>query len=302
MPRRAPNDPAALVRALGGGSGGPRRLRLFACACVRRLQQWLEEGTLHAPGRRQEAEQPPDRISAGDALAALERFADTGASEEEREALREALEQSQRLDDHLVQALGAASGWRPEVAAQETAAIVIEASPVCEELVANAAQAAVERAYEVLTRSDDEEQEDEGEEQSGPAEWVTAYQAALAVAMDEDYSTDASYSELSDRMRAKSNAKGAARTALAMKYLMVLADDMVPEVPPKTPISPAWRTSNVLGLAQSFYEGGQPDVLPVLADALEESGCSDPAILAHLRSGGLHVRGCWAVDLVLAKQ
>jgi hypothetical protein len=43
------------------------------------------------------------------------------------------------------------------------------------------------------------------------------------------------------------------------------------------------------------------DRLAVLSDALEEAGCTDSAILSHLRSPGPHVRGCWAVDLVLGK-
>jgi hypothetical protein len=42
--------------------------------------------------------------------------------------------------------------------------------------------------------------------------------------------------------------------------------------------------------------------LAILADALEEAGCTEQAILDHLRAPGLHVRGCWAVDLVLAKK
>jgi hypothetical protein len=37
-----------------------------------------------------------------------------------------------------------------------------------------------------------------------------------------------------------------------------------------------------------------------LADALEQAGCTERAILNHLRGPGPHVRGCWAVDLVLA--
>ena len=41
-------------------------------------------------------------------------------------------------------------------------------------------------------------------------------------------------------------------------------------------------------------------VASVLSDALEEVGASGD-ILAHLRSPGPHVRGCWAVDLVLGK-
>jgi hypothetical protein len=44
------------------------------------------------------------------------------------------------------------------------------------------------------------------------------------------------------------------------------------------------------------------DRLPILADALEEAGCDEPALLAHCRSDGPHVRGCWAVDLVLGKE
>jgi hypothetical protein len=39
----------------------------------------------------------------------------------------------------------------------------------------------------------------------------------------------------------------------------------------------------------------------VLADALEEAGCQEPAIFAHLRSTGPHVRGCWALDLILGR-
>jgi hypothetical protein len=60
-----------------------------------------------------------------------------------------------------------------------------------------------------------------------------------------------------------------------------------------------------VSLARAAYDerllpGGllDPDRLSVLSDALEECGCPD-AVLAHLRSPGPHVRGCWAVDLCL---
>jgi hypothetical protein len=42
--------------------------------------------------------------------------------------------------------------------------------------------------------------------------------------------------------------------------------------------------------------------LSVLADALEEAGCTDPDLLGHLHSPGPHVRGCWALDLILGKE
>jgi hypothetical protein len=52
-------------------------------------------------------------------------------------------------------------------------------------------------------------------------------------------------------------------------------------------------------LAQSMYDERRFADLPVLADALEEGGCTDAAILAHCRDKGDHVRGCWVIDLVL---
>ena len=62
-----------------------------------------------------------------------------------------------------------------------------------------------------------------------------------------------------------------------------------------------WLTSSVLALARVAYVERAFDRLPVLADALQEAGCEDAGILAHCRSDGPHVRGCWAVDLLLEK-
>jgi hypothetical protein len=39
--------------------------------------------------------------------------------------------------------------------------------------------------------------------------------------------------------------------------------------------------------------------MPVLAEALEDAGCDDEQLLGHCRDHEPHVRGCWAVDLVL---
>ena len=68
-----------------------------------------------------------------------------------------------------------------------------------------------------------------------------------------------------------------------------------------------WKSSTVLTLAQAAYDeralpSGHLDNarLGILSDALEEAGAAGE-ILAHLRSPGPHVRGCWAVDLVLGK-
>jgi hypothetical protein len=62
-----------------------------------------------------------------------------------------------------------------------------------------------------------------------------------------------------------------------------------------------WRTETVVVLAAGIYEDRAFDRLPILADALEEAGCDDPAMLSHLRGDGPHCRGCWVLDLALGK-
>ena len=59
--------------------------------------------------------------------------------------------------------------------------------------------------------------------------------------------------------------------------------------------------SGLVGLARSMYDARDFSSIPILADALEEAGCQDAAILSHCREQGTHVRGCWVVDLVLGK-
>src|SRR5262249_11701093 len=66
-------------------------------------------------------------------------------------------------------------------------------------------------------------------------------------------------------------------------------------------VDPLWLTSTVVSLANSIYTERAFDFLPILADALEEAGCTDEHILGHCRSPGPHARGCWPVDLLLGK-
>jgi hypothetical protein len=64
----------------------------------------------------------------------------------------------------------------------------------------------------------------------------------------------------------------------------------------------SWSGGTVRKLDQSIYDERAFDRLPVLADALEEAGCTDAVILSHCRSGEGHVRGCWVVDLLLDRE
>ncbi len=63
-----------------------------------------------------------------------------------------------------------------------------------------------------------------------------------------------------------------------------------------------WNDGTVRKMAQAIYDDRAFDRLPILADALEEAGCNEPAILEHCRQPGEHVRGCWVVDLLLGKE
>jgi hypothetical protein len=67
-------------------------------------------------------------------------------------------------------------------------------------------------------------------------------------------------------------------------------------------VDPAWLTSDVLTLARGIYDEKAFDRLPILADALQDAGCEDEALLSHCRGPGPHVRGCWVADLVLGKE
>lgn len=86
------------------------------------------------------------------------------------------------------------------------------------------------------------------------------------------------------------------------QQLAVLLRDIVGNPFRPVTFSSDVRSATVVSLAEAFYHDRAFDRMPVLADALEEAGCTDEAILAHCRGPGPHVRGCWVVDLVLGKE
>jgi hypothetical protein len=64
----------------------------------------------------------------------------------------------------------------------------------------------------------------------------------------------------------------------------------------------AWHGGLVAHLAEGIYEERTFEDMPVLGDALEEAGCTDEAVLGHCRQARGHVRGCWVLDALLAKE
>jgi hypothetical protein len=55
-------------------------------------------------------------------------------------------------------------------------------------------------------------------------------------------------------------------------------------------------------LARAIREHGRTEALPVLADALEEAGCTNVDLLDSCRKGKPEFDGRWAVEMLLGKE
>jgi hypothetical protein len=83
---------------------------------------------------------------------------------------------------------------------------------------------------------------------------------------------------------------------------MAVAVTPCTSIAPNRPFDPAWRTETVLLLAKGIDADLAFDRLPILADALEESGCDDLDLLRHCRECDRHEPGCWVVAKSLDRQ
>lgn len=63
-----------------------------------------------------------------------------------------------------------------------------------------------------------------------------------------------------------------------------------------------WHDGFVRKLAEGIYQDRGFGQLPILADALEDAGCTNTGFLSHLRSPAPHALGCWALDRILEKE
>jgi hypothetical protein len=132
--------------------------------------------------------------------------------------------------------------------------------------------------------------------------WDAARQAAWSGAGDAARS--AFQSKTWDGREAREIAWWQARVAQRHAPANLIRDIFGPL--PFRPISlnPAWLRWHyglLVSMARQMYDSRDFADMPVLADALEEVGCQDQDILAHCRSGGEHVKGCYVVDALLDK-
>lgn len=86
----------------------------------------------------------------------------------------------------------------------------------------------------------------------------------------------------------------------SMAHLSILRDIFGNPFRPVT-LNPSWLTPKVVSIANGIYSEKAFDRMPILADALQDAGCDNEEILNHCRQPGEHVRGCWALDLILSK-
>jgi hypothetical protein len=217
------NDPLRMLTALRG-KATPRKLRLLACACCRRLY----EGKL-ADAR------------SGAAVETAERYADDLAGKE-----------------------GLVAARRAATAARETSW----------------------RAKRAV--------------------WWTTYgrpQAAIRAMLNGE--APPSWRLDSANPRGQRGNPGGPLAPRDMAVVCDLFREILGNPFRSTAVDPAWRSWNggiVAALARAIYDERRFADMPLLADALEEVGCTDAAILSHCRSSGAHARGCWALDLLLGKQ
>jgi hypothetical protein len=260
-------DPAAMLKFLHGRVSD-RKLRLFACACCRRA--WPL--TAGATGPQAQAV-----ARAWGAVEVAEGFADGAATAEAlAEACRGADDAAFDLD------VGPASG-------ASTAAQVYAA------LAALCASTAAGRPVACRTVGSEGAYADDLSVAAHAA--YAAYEAALAFAGRYDFRADPA-------AHGRHDAEQAAQAAL----LREVAGNPFRRVA-LDPSWLSWQGGTVPRQAQAASDERDlpsghlaPARLAVLADALEDAGCDNLDILAHLRGPGPHVRGCWPVDLLLGRE
>jgi hypothetical protein len=233
------DDPTLMLRFLDDKASG-RKVRLAACACVRRMWRLLADARLRC------------------AVEVTERFADGEATPEELDAAR----------------------WDAARADYDVGIGVGTPMPFAEEMAAEWAA----RAALAVVRSDAELAEASWQSYAATA---VAAEAGGAFAVDEAGGGAFAVADRGER-----------------KAQVALLRDVFGN--PFRPIALdaswlAWNDGAIGKLARSIYDERAFSGLPLLADALEDAGCTDADILTHCREQGEHVRGCWAVDLLIGK-
>jgi len=101
--------------------------------------------------------------------------------------------------------------------------------------------------------------------------------------------------------RASGEVRSSKECRIEKEHQQKLLRDIVGHLFVSASVNSAWLTPAVVSTARSIYRDHAFDRMPILADALQDAGCTNDDILNHCRQPGEHARGCWVVDLILGK-
>jgi hypothetical protein len=280
----AGGDPAALLSFLGQRAG-PRKRRLFACACARRIRHLLKstasEQAIDA------AEQYADGLLTDEELAGFEQAARQASARAVREA-------------HSVWALGPAAltaraAWVSVWAACAAENTCDRFSP--EGVAPGTLETGFQGCLAIRTAQ--------------VASWARSVAEELSEVHGSDMpdtETALFFSFLRGLKTTVQRIEQAVRDGLETCETVWQAR-LVREIfgnPFRVrQFDPAWRHAQggaVLNIATAIYQERTWAEMPILADALEDAGCDDRVLLDHLHSPAPHVRGCWVLDLILGRE
>jgi hypothetical protein len=282
------SDPEPLLHAVysrwprksaRGEEYDPERLRLFACACLRRLWPLLDDGHRDAVQQLEEYARSPrpgglTRVRQAyrrDALRVAQEWVRLWDASWEARSLQRALTKW-HFAFHVMNAI--AGPGRADLAARmEISARCRAASAVwkaAEAKVTTAALACTKAAEAVGFLEASEVARQGGQPAPATGGYYTQFRSCREAAAQADLFRDLF-------VNPTTSAPAVDRAWLA------------------------WNGRTVVQLARAVDKTQEWERLLVLADALEDAGCSDAEILSHLRNPGPHVRGCWVIDLLLGR-
>jgi hypothetical protein len=260
-------DPGKMLAYLSG-KASERKLRLFACACCRRI--W---NLLHEEGSRQ-------------AVETAERFADGLASADE---LAQAKVRAKKVTWSAIQR--AHSEWTaPRVTDMARAAwvavwVACAAEETSEANVWN--NWSTTAPYEVS----------HGQSLAERTAQVTSWAKTVA----EEQGIWAAFAKLKAEPAEEQSWQGPDEEEACQ---CIILRDIFGHVEYPQAIQALWRRwqdSTVMKMADVIHQHRRFEDLPILADALEEAGCDHQAVLEHCRTPGPHMRGCWVLDAILER-
>jgi hypothetical protein len=272
-------DPEKMLEYLEG-KAGPRKLRLFACACCRRLPVFADTSELCERGGR--------------ALTLSEGFADAEADRGDLYAAHQAVLKGSGGDG--ASAIVWASGWQSDFKAS-----------TAQEVTSRAAEAAAAAGGALVPVPG-------GIPWPGPEGTPAPWPEEIPLHQMSEEQQGISKQYFAQLRRAREAARREECRKQCDLLRCVFGNPFRP-IPPDAPWLAAAR-EQFGTLALSFYRSAPCPDLWGFWKALEETGCRDVDIRKHcweshcapqfMNSPGLglppHPRGCWVLDLVLGKE